>query len=102
MTRSTIGVLGGARDATVVGTGVGSPRASGWQLDWWIGADDRWHVPAREAAVRQQLVDGMPVVQTSMRVPGGDAVQRAYAAPAGDIGEVAKLPHTHTGDTFAT
>ena len=44
---------------------------------------------AREAAVRQQLVDGMPVVQTSMRVPGGDAVQRVYGAPAGDVGEVA-------------
>jgi len=21
----------------------------GWSLDWWIGADDRWHLPAREA-----------------------------------------------------
>jgi hypothetical protein len=88
-------VLGGARDATVDGTGVVSPRASGWQLDWWIGADDRWHVPAREAAVRQQLVDGMPVVQTSMRVPGGDAVQRVYGAPAGDVGEVAVVEITN-------
>ena len=66
-----------------------SPRATTWELDWWIGADDRWHVPAREAAVRQQLIDGMPVVQTAMRVPGGDAVQRVYGAPAGDVGEVA-------------
>ena len=39
--------------------------------------------------MRQQLVDGMPVVQTAMRVPGGDAVQRVYGAPAGDVGEVA-------------
>jgi hypothetical protein len=38
--------------------------------------------------VRQHLVDGMPVVQTAMRVPGGDAVQRVYGAPAGDVGEV--------------
>lgn len=86
---TTIGVLGGTRDATVDRSGVVSPRATTWELDWWIGADDRWRVPAHEAAVRQQLVDGMPVVQTSMRVPGGDAVQRVYGAPAGDVGEVA-------------
>lgn len=86
---TTIGVLGGTRDATVDRSGVVSPRATTWELDWWIGADDRWRVPAHEAAVRQQLVDGMPVVQTSMRVPGGDAMQRVYGAPAGDVGEVA-------------
>ena len=39
--------------------------------------------------MRQPLVDGMPVVQTSMRVPGGDAVQRVYGAPVPDVGEVA-------------
>ena len=49
----------------------------------------------REAAVRRQLVDGMPVVQTSMRVPGGDAVQRVYAAPAPDTGEVAVVEITN-------
>ena len=52
---------------TLVGT-VDSPLATpvdpaglvvgdGWSLDWWIGADDRWHVPAREAAVRQDVLD---------------------------------------------
>ena len=29
-------------------------------------------------AVRQSLLDGMPVVSTSMRVPGGDVVQHVY------------------------
>jgi hypothetical protein len=87
--RTEIGVLGGARGAAVDRTGVVAPQAAGWELDWWIGADDRWHLPAREAAVRRQLVDGMPVVQTSMRVPGGDAVQQVYAAPVPDAGEVA-------------
>jgi hypothetical protein len=84
-----VGVLGGARSAAVGRTGVVDPHAAGWDLDWWIGGDDRWHVPGREAAVRQQLIDGMPVVQTSMRVPGGDAVQRVYGAPVPDVGEVA-------------
>jgi hypothetical protein len=86
---TVVGVLGGTRDAQVDRSGVVSPRAAGWELDWWIGADDRWRIPAREAAVRQHLVDGMPVVQTAMRVPGGDAVHRVYGAPAGDVGEVA-------------
>jgi len=86
---TVIGVLGGTRDAAVRRSGVLVPRATGWELDWWIGADDRWHVPAREAAVRQHLVDGMPVVQTAMRVPGGDAVHRVYGAPVADVGEVA-------------
>jgi hypothetical protein len=93
--RTTIGVLGGSRDATVDRSGVVSPRAAGWELDWWIGADDRWRIPAREAAVRQQLVDGMPVVQTAMRVPGGDAIHRVYGAPAADVGEVAVVEITN-------
>jgi hypothetical protein len=86
---TVIGVIGGTRDATVDRNGVVAPRAAGWELDWWIGAEDRWHIPSREAAVRQQLIDGMPVVQTAMRVPSGDAVQRVYGAPTADIGEVA-------------
>ena len=86
---TTIGVLGGKHDATVDRRGMVAPRSTTWELDWWIGADDRWHVPKREAAVRQHLVDGMPVVQTAMRVPSGDAVQRVYGAPNGDVGEVA-------------
>jgi len=79
---------GGAARWSLVGT-VGSPTATpvdpaglvvgdGWSLDWWIGADDRWHLPAAEAAVRQQLVADAPVVETLLRVPGGDAVHRAY------------------------
>lgn len=88
--------LGGGRTAdrpspvpfTLVGT-TSSPVATsvdpaglvvreGWSLDWWVGADDRWHVPAREAAVRQAVMGDAPVVETMLRVPGGDAVHRAY------------------------
>ncbi len=54
----------------------------GWSLDWWIGAEDRWHLPAREAAVRQELVGSSPVVETRVRIPSGDAVSRAYGARA--------------------
>ena len=55
---------------------------SSWSLDWWIGADDRWHTPSTEAGVRQRLVGAAPVVETLVRVPGGDAVHRAYAIHA--------------------
>jgi hypothetical protein len=73
---------------TLVGT-VGSPTTTpvdpdglvvgeGWSLDWWVGGDDRWYVPAREPAVRQDLMADAPIVETRARIPGGDAVHRAY------------------------
>jgi hypothetical protein len=58
--------------------GAGLVSAEGWSLDWWVGADDRWRLPAREPSVRQSLRRGAPVVETVVRVPGGDAVHRAY------------------------
>lgn len=51
---------------------------SRWSLDWWVGADDHWHLPSTGAGVRQQLVGAAPVVETLLRVPGGDTVQRVY------------------------
>jgi len=47
-------------------------------LDWYVAADDRWHVPAQEPTVRQERVDGAPVVETRIRIPDGDAVQRVW------------------------
>jgi hypothetical protein len=73
-----VGVLGSSAQALVDAHGAITPDGARWQLDWWIGADDRWHIPARETAVRQSLVGAAPVVETSLRVPGGDAVQRVY------------------------
>src|SRR5690606_37148510 len=49
---------------------------------WWIGAEDRWHHPSREAAVSQRPVGDAPVVETAMRVPGGDVLHRAYGVRA--------------------
>lgn len=54
--------------------------ATGWELDWWIGAEDRWHVPSESPTVRQGLLGACPVTETRLRVPSGDAVQRLYAA----------------------
>lgn len=81
-----------AGDATCVGTTNGGPLAvvddhgavhaldGAWSIDWWAGADDRWHLAGEEAAVRRRLVDATPVVETAMRIPTGDAVARAFGA----------------------
>lgn len=76
-----IGPVDAATATTVDPRGLVTPcsHEHGWSLDWWVGADDRWHLPAREAGVRQRLVDDAPVVETTMRIPGGDAVHRVFA-----------------------
>jgi hypothetical protein len=85
---TVVGTVASTRKGIVDPRGLLTPWPGGWSLDWWIGADDRWHVPSREPAVRQALVDDTPVVETVMRVPGGDAVHRVYAVP-GDDGPLA-------------
>jgi hypothetical protein len=47
---------------------------------WYVAADDRWHVPADEVAVRQRSIDGAPVLETRVRIPGGDVIQRVWMA----------------------
>ena len=79
-----VGNVGSRWEAIVDERGLLTPWFDGWSLDWWIGADDRWHFPSREVAVRQRLVDATPVVETAMAVPGGDAVQRVYAIHTGE------------------
>lgn len=62
------------------------PWDGGPLLDWWVAADDRWHVPSEEPSVRQVRVDGTPVTETRVRVPQGDAVQRVWSvADAGGL-----------------
>ncbi len=72
-----LGTVSTPERAVVDPRGLVSPGPVGWSLDWWIGADDRWHVPSREVAVRQQRIDGAPVIETSMRIPGGRATTPA-------------------------
>ena len=85
-----VGSLGGGRLARVDPVGTVAPERVGWDLAWWVGAEDRWHLPAQEAAVRQSFLDDMPVVVTAMRVPSGDAVQRVFGVtPGAAVVEVA-------------
>jgi hypothetical protein len=88
---TALGVLDGPAVATVDPTGMVTPAGASWSLDWWIGGDDRWHLPARDPSVRQHA-EGAGLIETALRVPGGDAFHRVYAArlPSSD-GNVAVL-----------
>lgn len=84
---TTIGNLDSPLRGLVDPAGLVTIEGATWSLDWWIGAEDRWHLPCREVAVRQALTSGSPVVETRLRVPSGDAVHRAYAARSADGSE---------------
>ncbi len=102
---TTLGNVASTRKAAVDPRGLVTPLGRGWSLDWWIGGDDRWHFPCRDTGVRQRLVDDTPVVETAMRVPGGDAVHRAYAVrapgPSGLDDVVVVEIHNRTSVPFA-
>lgn len=82
---TAVGALSSPSRVLVDPRGYLAVAGASWGLDWWVGADDRWHLPSREAAVRQALIESAPLVQTSIRVPGGDVHHRvgAFAGPGG-------------------
>ena len=83
---TTTGVVGGRWRATVTAWGAVEPWDGAAVTDWYVAADDRWHLPSEEASTRQLLVEGTAVVETRVRIPGGDAVQRVYSvADAGGL-----------------
>ena len=70
--------IDGRAPALVDGGGLVSTAGSSWSVDWWIGADDRWHLAAREPSVRQRRIGHGPVIETALRVPSGDVIHTAY------------------------
>ena len=72
-----VGVRGGAWAGAV--NAWGDVFVDGQErLRWFVAADDRWYRPSRETTVRQREISGVPVIETRIKVPGGDAVQRVY------------------------
>ncbi|MEP6658749.1 MAG: hypothetical protein ABJD24_02395 [Acidimicrobiales bacterium] len=61
------------------------PADGSSNLDWAIGGADRWYRPAVETSTRQQAVAGTPVIETRVRVPGGDAIHRAFVVAGGHV-----------------
>ncbi|MEY2453064.1 MAG: hypothetical protein QOD92_2638 [Acidimicrobiaceae bacterium] len=83
---TAIGNVASTWEAIVDPRGLVTTWFDGWSLDWWIGGDDRWYLPSREqpSRMRQRLVGASPVVETVMRIPGGEAVHRAYSIVGDD------------------
>ncbi len=76
---TTTGVVGRGWRATVTPSGAVVPWDGTATLDWAVASGERWHRPAEERSRRQQLVGGLPVVETTLRVPGGDVAQRVFS-----------------------
>ncbi len=81
-----LGRLGAATRAAVGPSGRVRLGGGGPALEWWIGAEDRWHLPRTSVTVRQHRIDHTPVVETAMRVPGGDVVHRTFVAAGSEFG----------------
>ncbi len=78
----TTGVTGQPWRASITPWGAIEPW-DGPALNWFVAADDRWHVPESEPAVRQHRIEGTAVVETRIRVPNGDVVQRVFSVSDG-------------------
>jgi hypothetical protein len=68
----TLGVIGVGPSA------VGLP----WSFEWLVRGEDRWHRPRQDRSVEQRYVDHLAIVETTVRVPGGEVVARSYAVPS--------------------
>ena len=71
-----VGTLTGGPTAVLRDPSVVEPVGAGWSVEWWIGAEDRWHRPLVESTTRQTSLPGAPIVETAVRVPGGDVTAR--------------------------
>jgi len=81
-----VATLDSQEPSRVDGGGLVEPFQAGWSIDWLVRADDRWYVPSRETSVRQRRIGAGAVLETAVRIPSGDAIQRVYSvnAPGGD------------------
>ncbi len=82
---TTLGTLTSGPLGLVDAAGTLYPAAAAWSIEWWVGAEDRWHRSPVELAVRQTRPSAAPVLHTAMRVPSGDVVHRCWAGGDGDL-----------------
>lgn len=86
-----LGTLDGPTEPIVDARGVIQVAPGLPGIDWWIAGDDRWYFPSREKTVRQSIMHGTPVVETRMRVKGGDVIHRSYAVTVPGEGELREV-----------
>ena len=77
-TPHTVGLRGGRITAEVTPWGDIVPGDGTPVLEWHVADEDRWHSPCNEPSIRQSRRDGTPVIETRLRVRGGDVVQRVW------------------------
>lgn len=43
----------------------------GTMVSWWVGAEDRWHIPAAEPSSTDRVSGVGPILETVVRIPSG-------------------------------
>jgi hypothetical protein len=81
-----VGAIGDATRSRVDDDG--TVRTDGIEVACWVGADDGWHVPGEDVTRRSGRPTPAPLWETSVRVAGGDVVQRAYGVPGATVLDV--------------
>ena len=84
-------------ESLLIDEGLIAARPGSWSLDWWVRASDQWVFPSTQAGTRQRLVDGSPVIETTLRVAGGDVVHRVYVAKVEDESVVFEIENQTSG-----
>ena len=77
-TGARIGLHGAAHATVDAGGAIHVDDWAGEECAWWVAASDRWHDPQQAPSIRQHRIDGTPVIETKLAVPGGDVVHRAF------------------------
>ncbi len=79
-----LGAIGSSRRGVVDPRGLVVAQSGRCSVDWWVRANDRWYFPSRGEAVTQRLVDQAPVVETTLRIDGGEVIHRAFVTGGAD------------------
>lgn len=82
----TLGTVGAGGRAILDRRGTLALEGDGWSIDWWAGAEDRWHTCRDAAVIRQAPVESTPVVVSGMRLPGGELEQLVWAVASAGSG----------------
>lgn len=72
--------LDGVLSARVDGGGAVRLDDRGWVVDWMVATESGWQMAADAGTPRRHLVERAPVVETVVRVEGGQVVHRAFVA----------------------
>jgi hypothetical protein len=77
---TVIADLDGELSAHVDGAGAVRLADRDWVLDWMVATEAGWQAVTDAGTLRQQLVERAPVVETTLRLDGGQLVHRAFVA----------------------